>query len=182
MSKEAKRGLKLLGEEGSLAAGSGICSEGPSLPAVAISLFFLQTCISLKIVNIMLFSHSVVSDSLWPLRLQHSRLLCLLDFAQTISTESVMLSNHLILCLLFLLLSSVFPSIRVFSSESALHIRWLNCWSLNICLSNEYSGLIFLGLTSLIFLQQRDSVGVFFSTTVQKYQFFSAKPSLWSNP
>ena len=65
MSKEAKTGLKLLGEEGSLAAGSGICSEGPFPPAVAISLFFLQTCISLKIVNIMLlFSHSVVSDSL----------------------------------------------------------------------------------------------------------------------
>ena len=59
------------------------------------------------------------------------------------SIESVMLSNYFILCLLFLLLSSVFPSIRVFSSESALHIRWLNYWSLTISLSNEYSGLIF---------------------------------------
>ena len=61
-----------------------------------------------------------------------------------ISTESVMPSNHLILCCPLLLLPSVFPSIRVFSSESALHIRWPKYWSFSfsISLSNEYSGLI----------------------------------------
>ena len=61
-----------------------------------------------------------------------------------ISIKSVMPSNHLILCHPFLLLPSIFPSIRVFSSESALHIRWPKFWSFsfNISPSNEYSGLI----------------------------------------
>ena len=60
------------------------------------------------------------------------------------SIESVMPSNHLILCHPLLLLPSILPSIRVFSSELALHIRWSKCWSFsfNISLSNEYSGLI----------------------------------------
>ena len=60
------------------------------------------------------------------------------------STESVMPSNHLILCRPFLLLPSIFPSIRVFSNESALHIRWPKYWSFsfNIRPSNEHPGLI----------------------------------------
>ena len=60
------------------------------------------------------------------------------------SIELVMPSNHLILCLLVLLLPSVFPSIRVFSSESVLHIRWPKCWrfSFSISPSNEHPGLI----------------------------------------
>ena len=60
------------------------------------------------------------------------------------STESVMPSNHLILCCLLLLPPSIFPSIRVFSNESTLRIRWPKYWSfsLNISPSNEYSGLI----------------------------------------
>ena len=60
------------------------------------------------------------------------------------SIESVMMSNHLILCCLLLLLPSVFPSIRVFSNESALHTRWPKYWSFsfNISPSNEHSGLI----------------------------------------
>ena len=59
-------------------------------------------------------------------------------------TESVMPSNHLILCRPLLLLPSVFPSIRVFSNESVLRIRWLKYWSFNFSISpsNEYSGLI----------------------------------------
>ena len=56
--------------------------------------------------------------------------------------KSVMPSNHLILCQPLLLLPSIFLSIRGFSSESALHIRWLKYWSFSISLSNEYSGLI----------------------------------------
>ena len=60
------------------------------------------------------------------------------------SIESVMPSNHLILCRPLLLLPSVFPSIRVFSDESALHIRWPKYWSFSFSISpsNEYSGLI----------------------------------------
>ena len=62
------------------------------------------------------------------------------------SIESVMPSNHLILCCPLLLLPSIFPSIRVFSNESALCIRWPKCWSFsfNISPSNEHSGLISL--------------------------------------
>ena len=60
------------------------------------------------------------------------------------SIRSVMASNHLILCHPLLLLPSIFPSIRVFSNESVLHIRWPKCWSFSfsISLSNEHSGLI----------------------------------------
>ena len=60
------------------------------------------------------------------------------------SIESVMPSHHLILCRPLLLLPSIFPSTRVFSNESVLHIRWPKYWSFsfNISLSNEYSGLI----------------------------------------
>ena len=58
------------------------------------------------------------------------------------SIESVMPSNHLILCRPLLLLPSIFPSIRVFSNESALSIRWPKYWSFSISPSNKYSGLI----------------------------------------
>ena len=60
------------------------------------------------------------------------------------STESVMSSNHLILCHFLLLLPSIFPSIRVFSNESALLIRWPKYWSFSFSISpsNEHSGLI----------------------------------------
>ena len=69
---------------------------------------------------------------------------CLPEFAQLVSIESVMTSNHLILCCPLLLLPSVFPSIRIFSSESALCIRWPKSWSFSFSISpsNEYSGLI----------------------------------------
>ena len=61
------------------------------------------------------------------------------------SIESVMPSNHLVLCRPLLLLPSIFPSIMVFSNESALHIRWPTCWSFRFSISpsNEYLGLIF---------------------------------------
>ena len=60
------------------------------------------------------------------------------------SIESLMLFNHLFLCFPLVLLPSIFPSIRIFSSESALHIRWPEYWSFSFSIdpSNEYSGLI----------------------------------------
>ena len=66
------------------------------------------------------------------------------NLLKLMSVESVMPSNHLILCRPLLLLPSIFPSIRVFSNESVLHIRWPKHWSfrLSITPSNEYSGLI----------------------------------------
>ena len=68
------------------------------------------------------------------------------SLCKLMSIESVMPSNHLILCRPLLLLPSIFPSIRVFSNESALCIRWPKYWSFSfsISLSNEYSGLISL--------------------------------------
>ena len=86
-------------------------------------------------------------NSLWPNRLQHARLSCPSlspSLLKLMSTESVMLSNHLIFYCSLLFLPSVFPSIRVFSNESALYIRWTNCWSFifSISPSNEYSVLI----------------------------------------
>ena len=96
--------------------------------------------------------------------------------------ESVMSSNHLILCRL-LLLPSIFPSIREFSNESVLHIRWLKNWSFSFSISpsNEHSGLISLGIHWLISFQSKGLSRVFSNTTVQKQQFFSAQLSLWSN-
>ena len=105
------------------------------------------------------------------------------EVPKLISVESVMPSNHLILCCPLLLLPSVFPSIKVFPSESVLPIRWQKHWnfSFSITPSNEYSGLISLGIAGLISLQSKVLSRVFSSTTVQKHQFFGAQLSLWSN-
>ena len=65
-----------------------------------------------------------------------------LSLLKLMSIKSVMPSNHLILCHPLLLLPSIFPSIRVFSNESVLRIRWPKYWSFSISPSNEYSGLI----------------------------------------
>ena len=72
-----------------------------------------------------------------------------LSLLKLMSIESMMPSNHLIVYHPLLLLLSVFPSIRVFSSESALHIRWPNYWSISISPSKEYSGLISFKISSL---------------------------------
>ena len=95
------------------------------------------------------------------------------------SVESVMPSNHLILCCLLLILPSILPSIRVFSNESALHIRWPRCWSFSFSISpsNEYSGLISYRI-DWISLQSDRLSRVFSNITVQKHQFFGTQPSL----
>ena len=93
------------------------------------------------------FSRSVVSNSLWPpLTAAHQASLSITNTWSLLTVmfiESVMPSNHPILCHP-LLLSSVFPSIRVFSRESVFHIRWPKYWSFSFSISpsNEYSGLI----------------------------------------
>ena len=99
------------------------------------------------------------------------------------SVESVMLSNRLILCLPILLLPSVFPSIRVFSIESALHIRWPKDWSFSfgIILPMNIQHWFPLALTGLISLQSKGLSRIFSSPTVWKHQFFGTQPSLWSN-
>ena len=99
------------------------------------------------------------------------------------SIESVMPSNHLIFRCPLLLLSSIFPSIRVFSSELALHLRWPKYWSFSFSISpsNEYSGLISFRIDWWISVQSKGLSGVFSNTTVQKHQLFSAQLSSQSN-
>ena len=90
------------------------------------------------------------------------------------SIALVMPSNHLILCRPLLLPPSIFPSIRVFSNESVLHIRWpkYSSFSFSISSSNEYSGLISFRKDGWISLQFKGLYSVFSNTTVQKHQFF----------
>ena len=93
----------------------------------------------------------------------------------------VMPSSHLILYSPLLLPPSIFPSIRVFSSESVLHIRWPKYWSFSFSISpsNEYSGLISFRMDRLDLLAVQGTLKrVFSNTTVQKHQFFSTQLSL----
>ena len=100
-----------------------------------------------------------------------------------ISIESVMPSNHLILCLPLLLLPSIFPSIRVFSKELVLCIRWTNIgdWASASVLPMNIQDWFPLGWTVWISLQSKGLSKVFSNTTVQKPQFLSAELPLWSN-
>ena len=97
--------------------------------------------------------------------------------------ELVMPSSHLILCLPFLLLPPIPPSIRVFSNESTLCMRWSKYWSFSFSISpsNEHPGLVSFRWTGWISLQSKGLSRVFSNTTVQKHQFFSAQLSLQSN-
>ena len=97
------------------------------------------------------------------------------------SIESVMPSNHLILCCPLLLLPSIFLSIRVFSNESVLCIRWPTYWSFSICPSNEFSGLISFRMDWFDLLAVQGTFKSFSSTTVRKHQLFGTQPPLWSN-
>ena len=99
------------------------------------------------------------------------------------SIELVMPSNHFILCHPLWLLPSVFPSIRVFSNEWALPIRWPKYWSFSFSISpfNEYSGLISFKMDWFDLLAVQGTLKYLSNSTVQKHRFFSAQPSLWSN-
>ena len=95
----------------------------------------------------------------------------LLELAQIMSTELAMLSNHLILCHSLLLLSSIFLSIRVLSTESVLHIKWSKYWDFSINPSNEYSGLISFRIDWLDLLAVQ-------GTLKSLLQHHSSKPSI----
>ena len=128
------------------------------------------------------FSHSVVSDSLRPpwtaacqasLSNTNSR-----SLLKLISIGSVMPSNHLILCHPLLFPPSIFPSIRAFSNESVLCIRWPKYWSFSFSISpsNEYSGLISFRMDWLDLLAVQGTLKSLLHTTLQKYQLFGAQP------
>ena len=132
------------------------------------------------------FSRSVVSDSAtpWTAACQASLSFTISwSLLKLMSVESVMPSNHLILCHPLLLQPSIFPSIRVSSNESALRIRWPKYWSFsfNISSSNEHPGLISFRMDWLDLLQSKGLSRVFSNTTVQKHQFFGTQLSSQSN-
>ena len=102
------------------------------------------------------------------------------EFAQTVSFESVMLSNHVILydCLLFL--HSLFSSLMVFATELALCISWPKYWSFSVNPSNEHSGLISFRIDRFDLLAVQRILRVFSGNAIQKQLFFSTQP-LWFN-
>ena len=129
------------------------------------------------------FSRSVMSNSLWPTdvaRLAYLSITNSQNLSKFMSIASVMPSIHLNLCHPLLLPPSIFPSIRVFSNESVLRIRWPKHWSYSFSISpsSEYSGLISFKMDWLDLLAVQVLSRVFSNTTVQKHQFFSAQLSL----
>ena len=129
------------------------------------------------------FSHSIMSNSLQPHELQHARPPCPSPTPGAYSDSCPLnqwchptISSSVVP----LLPPSIFHSIKVFSSESVLHIRWPKYWrfSLRIHPSNEYSGLISLGWTGWISLQSKGLSRFFSNTTVQKHQSFGTQLSL----
>ena len=128
------------------------------------------------------FSRSVVSDICDPMSCSTPGLPVhhqLPESTQTMSIELVLPSNHLILCHPLLLLPSIFPSIRVFSNESALCIRWPKYWSFsfNTRPSNEHPRLISFRMDGLNLLAVKGFSRVFSNTTVQKHQFLGTQLS-----
>ena len=117
------------------------------------------------------FSHVRLCDPMNCSNPGFSLLHCLLEFTQTHVHWVNDPSNHLILCLPLLHLSSIFSSIRVFSNKSALHIRWLKDWSFSISLSNEYSRLISFRINRFDLLAVQ-------GTLKSLLQYYSLKASL----
>ena len=116
-----------------------------------------------------------MSNSLRPHELQHARPPCpspTSGVLKLMSIESVMPSNHLILCHLLLLLPSIFPSIRVFSNESVFCISWPKYWSFKFSISpsDEYSGLISFRIDWFDFLASKGILRVVSNTTVPKHK------------
>ena len=138
----------------------------------------------LALLFLLLFSRKVTSDFMTPWTAACQASLSITNswsLLKLMSIETLMPSNHLILCRPLLLLLSIFHSIRVFSNESVLCIRWPKYWSFSISPSNEYSGLISFRIDWLDLLAVQGLSRVFSSITVQKHQFFSTQLSLWSN-
>ena len=131
------------------------------------------------------FSHPVVSESLQPHELQHARQAYLSttnsrSLPKLMFIESVMPSNHLILCRPLLLLPSILPASGSFpmSQLSASGGQSIGSFSFSISPSNEHPGLSLLGWTGWISLQSKGLSRVFSNTAVQKHQFFGTQLSL----
>ena len=146
--------------------------------------FLFSTCSPAFVSSVQSLSHVRLFVTPWTAACQAS--LSITNSQSLLKLMSIVLmlpSNHLILSCPFLLLPSIFPSIRIFSSESVLLIRWPEYWSFSFSISpsNKHSGLILLGGTGWISLQSKGLSRVFFNITVQKHQFISAQFSLWGH-
>ena len=125
-----------------------------------------------------------MSDSLWPYGLQHPWLPCRSpsqSLFKPMSIESVMPSNHLILCRPLLLLPSIFLSIRVLPNESVLHIKWPNYWSVSISPSNEYPRLISFQIDCVDLLAVQGTLKSLLQPHSSKVLILWCSPSLCSN-
>ena len=149
----------------------------------------IRLSIANKRIRVVIFSHqfsSVAQLCLTPWTTARHASLSITNsqsWIKLISIELVMPSNHLILCRPLLLPPSIFASIRVFSNESALHIRWPKDWSFRSTsvLTINTQDWSPLGWTGWISLQSKGLSRVFSNTTVQKHQFFSTQLSSQSN-
>ena len=164
-------GGKAVGDERKKDQVKGVANGPRSFPFLDISVGSVQF-------SSVQFSRSVMSNSLRPCGLQHTRLPSSITNFWTLlklmSIEMVRISNHLILCRPLLLLSSIFPSIRVFSNESDLHIRLPKYWSFsfNNSPSSKYSGLISVRMDCLDLLAVQSSYS-------QSYGFSSSHVWMW---
>ena len=134
--------------------------------------------------SVQLLSYVWLFETPWPAACQASLSITnSQSLLKLMSIKSVMPSNHLILCHSLLLPPSIFPSSRVFSNETVLHIRCPKYWSFSfsISLSNEPQDLSPLGWIGWISLQSKGLSRVFSNTTAQKHQFFSTQLSSQSN-
>ena len=118
----------------------------------------------------------------WTTALQASRAFMVSwSLLKLMFTESVMPSNHLILCHPLLLLPWIFPSLRVFSSESVLRVRWPKCWSFSISPSNKYSGLSSFRIDWFHLLAVQGTLKSLLQHHSSKASILQCQPSLWSN-
>ena len=141
-----------------------------------ISIFLDKVLLDLSSGSVQLLSYVRLFETPWTPTCQVSQSITnSQSFLKLMSIESVMTSNHLILCHPLLLLPSIFPSIRVLSNESVLHIRWPKYWSFSFSISpsNGYSGLISFRIDWL------DLLAVL-GTLKSLFQHHSSKSSIFS--
>ena len=127
-----------------------------------------------------------ISDSVTAWTAAHRTSLSIADsrsLFKLMCIESVMPSNHLILCRPLLLLPSIFPSIKVFSNESVLRIRWPKYWSFSISLSSEYSGLVSFRMDwlDLLAVQRTLKSLLFWTPQFKSINSSALSSSVWSN-
>ena len=148
------------------------------LHVVLVFLFFTYLTSVQSFSHVQLFANPWTAATQASLSVTNSQ-----SFLKPVSIKSVMPSNHLILWCSFLLLPSIFPSIRVFSYEPALCIRWPRYWSFSFSISpsNEHSGLISFKMDWLDLLAVQGTLKSPSNTTVQKHQFFCTQLSSQSN-